>query len=200
MKRTHDSKLLNCSLVVAFGEKFTAANALNVLGGVQSNQIISYLDASGIIEVMVGFDRPQHIQVLVGKDGGDTLNGQGFIDRLCDCTSDDTVKDSYDQGIIQIDGKASGRFQRRRHARRVFDLGRGVQVDQYVMEDAKSPTGDKAVIVKGTDAGNVITINYFDQDQVKGGGDLGIQIDPTPKSERQVRRWRQIARHHRRQR
>ncbi|MHB1198399.1 MAG: calcium-binding protein [Polaromonas sp.] len=131
---------------------------------------------------------------LYGGAGDDTLNGQGGNDYLeggvgadtYNFTSSfgkDTVFDADGLGAIQIDGTtigtAKGIGERGAWA---FDLGAGVYAGLAVYDDARSSTGKRLVITKGTDTGNTITIDNFDLTAAQGSqGYLGIKLDNTAK-------------------
>ena len=180
------------------------------LGGiVPGSQNIRYFDAASNTEVLVGAGSAQRIQMLFGDDGTNTLSGQGFADRLYGGAGDDTldglggsdyleggtgvdtyqfnsgfgkdvVSDADGQGVITIDGQALGTFSGAGSGGYASSLGAGQYAGLALVKDNSSSTGYKAVIIKGTDGANTITINNFDKTRAEGSeGYLGIKIDPT---------------------
>ncbi|MHB1198401.1 MAG: putative Ig domain-containing protein [Polaromonas sp.] len=150
-----------------------------------------FLFGSDDSDTLVGGSKADH---LYGGAGNDTLNGQGGNDYLeggvgadtYNFTSSfgkDTVFDADGLGAIQIDGTtigtAKGIGERGAWA---FDLGAGVYAGLAVYDDARSSTGKRLVITKGTDTGNTITIDNFDLTAAQGSqGYLGIKLDNTAK-------------------
>jgi RTX calcium-binding nonapeptide repeat (4 copies) len=131
---------------------------------------------------------------LFGGAGDDTLNGQGGNDILrggkgadtyqfTGTWGKDTIIDSDGLGSIQIGGVTLGQFRgagiRNGYA---FDMGGGQYAGLAIFEDAGSSTGYRAIITKGADAANTITINNFNTIAAySGNGYLGIKLDPTKK-------------------
>ena len=127
--------------------------------------------------------------VIFAGAGADTLNGGQGNDQLyggagtdtyqfTSTWGNDTITDSDGDGSIEIDGQALGTFKgtgiREGYA---FDLGGGQYAGLAVYKDPSATTGYKALILKGTDSANTITINNFDLSKAQGEGYLGIKID-----------------------
>lgn len=129
---------------------------------------------------------------LVGGAGDDYLSGEGGDDILRggagedtyhfdDAFGKDSVTDSDGQGSILIDTKALSAFKGAgRRGGYAFDMGGGQYAGLAVIDSSSSSTGYKAVIVKGTDTANTITINNFDPAKALDGGYLGIELDALP--------------------
>jgi len=146
------------------------------------------------------FTGGRRADVIFAGAGNDTLNGGQSNDALYggDGTDlyqftglwgKDLVADTDGSGSIQIDGQTLGAAKGAGQLNTwVAELGpgSGVFVGMTVYDDARSATGKRLVIVKGTgtgaDTANTITINDFDLTQAQSAtGYLGIQLDPARK-------------------
>lgn len=94
----------------------------------------------------------------------------------------DLVADTDGSGSIQIDGQTLGAAKGAGQLNTwVAELGAGsgVYVGMSVYDDARSSTGKRLVIVKGSDTANTVTINNFDLTQaLQPAGYLGLKLDP----------------------
>ena len=133
----------------------------------------------------------QKSQIFIGNGGADSfsggtqndlmLGGQGSDTYVFSGSfSKDTVIDSDGQGVITIDGQALGTFNGAGSGGYASDLGNGQYAGLALVKDSTSATGYKAIIVKGTDGTNTITIQNFDKTRAESSaGYLGIKLDPT---------------------
>jgi trimeric autotransporter adhesin len=159
------------------------------------------LDRSGdaLRDLTLGADGADSLKTGAGNDviqagsGDDTLDGGTGNDLLLGGFGNDAyefngsfgkddISDFDDTGSIRIDGMAlSGTFvgagTRGGYA---LDLGGGQYAGLAIEQDAGSRTGFKAIIVKGDNQDNVITIHDFDRSAAFGSqGYLGIKVDAT---------------------
>lgn len=126
------------------------------------------------------------IDKLEGKGGNDYLEGGSGEDTYVfyDAFGQDTITDTDGQGSIDLGGSTLGTFQGTgTRGVYTFKLDNGQYAGLAVYEDSSSSTGStvyKAVIVKGQDTANSITINNFDLAAAKSNaGYLGIKLAPT---------------------
>ncbi|MDO9198669.1 calcium-binding protein [Rhodoferax sp.] len=131
-------------------------------------------------------------QIFIGQDGADSFTGGSKNDLLFGGAGNDsynftssfgkdTILDTDGLGLVQIDGQAMGTAKGiGERGAWAFDLGAGVYAGLAVYDDARSSTGKRLVITKGTDTSNTITINNFDLTAAQGSqGYLGIKLDNT---------------------
>ncbi len=148
-----------------------------------------YIEGNGGIDDLYGGNGKD---TLIGGAGDDFISGEAGDDilrggagddtyRFDDAFGKDTVTDSDGQGSILIDTKALSAFKGAgRRGGYAFDMGGGQYAGLAVIDSSSSTTGYKAVIVKGTDTANTITINNFDPAKALDGGYLGIELDALP--------------------
>ena len=109
--------------------------------------------------------------VLTGNAGNDYLEGGTGSDTYQYTGTNfgkDTLLDTDGLGSIQIDGQSLGAASATGKANQWgVDIGAGKVVYLDVYDDARSTTGKRLVITKGTDSANSITINNFDLTQAK---------------------------------
>ena len=168
---------------VATGSTATAATARDpaktqIFVGGSGADTFTGASAADLLFGGAGDDR------LDGGAGADTLQGGSGADTYAfgAAWGKDLVADSDGLGRIRLDGiELQGLFTGTVNGY-ALDLGAGQYAGLAVVRDSASTTGYKAVIVKGTDTANTITIRDFDLARAQGGdGYLGIRLDGAPK-------------------
>lgn len=164
---------------VATGSTATAATARDpaktqIFVGGSGADTFTGASAADLLFGNAGDDR------LDGGAGADTLQGGSGADTYAfgAAWGKDLVADSDGLGRIRLDGiELQGLFTGTVNGY-ALDLGAGQYAGLAVVRDSASTTGYKAVIVKGTDTANTITIRDFDLARAKGSdGYLGIRLD-----------------------